>query len=357
MKKTQLAHFLRNHVRSISSKDRINFFRQMAILTHAGIGLLDALKMLQRSSRGPIKSLITDTIDLIEQGSDFSTVGKYYIKFFDKTMAGMIKAGESTGTLPETMNQVYENLKRSSEFSKTVRGAMIMPISTLIVAIGVFFFMALKVIPTFSAFLSSAGTDLPALTVMVVDLSSFIIEKWKDILIYTISSIVLFIAIYVFIKPFRNMMHHVYIKIPLIGPIILYSALSNFSNSMAKLLGTGISVVDSIHISNEGGKLLPFKSVTEQAIKTVTSGGDISRSFYKASFIPSIFCDLVKSGEMSGTLDTTFEQLSQIYREETNHKVSILEVSIQPIMTILIGLIVGVIAGALIMGMVALWSK
>ena len=356
MKKTAFAHFMRNNVRSISPKNRINFFRQMAILTKAGVSLLDTLKLLKKSARGHLKQLVTDIVENIEQGNNFSTIGKYYVKFFDKTMLSMIKAGENSGTLPDSMQQIYENLKRSSEFSRKIKGAMIMPIITFVLAIGVVFFMALHVIPSFSEFLSSMGADMPALTQAIVTFSDFVIAKWKNILTYSIVVIVTFMAAYKFIIPFKNMMHHIFLKTPLIGPIILYSTLSNFSNSMSRLLGSGVGVIDSIQISNESSKLLPLRKVVNRAIKIVTSGGDISTSFYEARFIPPIFCDLLKSGEMSGTLDNTFKHLSEIYREEADHKVSALQVAIQPIMTILIGGIVGVVAGGLILGMVALWA-
>ncbi len=354
---SRLSHFMRNHVRSISNKNRINFFRQMAILTRAGVGLLDALKMLHRSSKGPMKTMIGDTITLIEQGNDFSKISEYYVKFFDKTMSSMIRAGEQTGSLPETMQQLYENLKRSSEFSRKVKGAMTMPVITFVIAIGVLFFMALYVIPNFSGFLSAMGTDMPPLTQAVVDFSDYVINNWKNLLTYTIGGIVGFIALYSMVRPFKYMMHHVFIKTPLMGPIILYTSLSNFSNSMGKLVGTGIGVIDSIRVASEAGKLLPLNRVTERCIQIVTSGGDISTSFSQSNIVPSIYTDLLRAGELSGTLDHTFDQLAIIYREEADHKIATLQVMIQPIMTILIGGIVGVIAASLIMGMVALWAK
>ena len=357
MKKTAFAHFVRNNIRSVSSRNRINFFRQMAILTKAGISLLDALKMLGRSAKGPIKKLISDTIEIIEQGSDFSTIGKYYIKFFDKTMSSMIEAGENTGTLPGTMQQIFENLKRSSEFSRKIRGALVMPLATFILAIGVLFFMSLYVVPNFSTFLSSMGAELPPLTRGIVDFSDFVIAKWKDMLIYSVAVIGVFLILNTLIGSFRYLMHKIYLKIPLVGSIILYSTLSNFANAMAKLLGSGVGVADSIKIAKDTSNLLPFKRVVQKSIGVVMAGGDISTSFEKTSFIPSIFSDLLKSGEASGTLDHTFEQLSSIYREEVDYKASALQTAIQPIMTILIGGIVGVIAGGLIMGMVALWAQ
>lgn len=357
MKNTQFEHFLRNYIRSVSTKDKINFFRQMAILTSAGVTFLDSLRMLRKSARGQMKNIIGDTVVLIEQGKDFSSIGKYYIKFFDRTMLSMIKAAETSGTLPETMQQIYENLKRYSEFARKIKGAMFMPVITLVLAIGVLFYMAIKVIPTFSAFLGSMGKKLPPLTVSVIDFSNFIVEKWRDILMYSSISIGIFFIVYTYIAPIRSIIHHIILRTPLIGPVVLYFSLSSFANSMAKLINSGVGIVESMTIAAEGAKLMPLKEIFERAIKTITVGGNVSTSFEQSKLIPPVFSDLLKSGEMSGTLDKTLIQLSDIYKEEADNRVSILQTAIQPIMTILIGFIVGVIAAALVMGMVSLWAK
>lgn len=357
MKKTPLAHFIRNNVRSISTKNRINFFRQMSILTRAGITLLDALKMMKRSSRGTIKQMITDMIELIEQGSEFSKIGEYYVKFYDKTIFSMLQAGEQTGTLPDVMRQVYLNLQRTYKFNRKIKGAMIMPMITLVIAIGVIFFMALFVIPNFSGFLSGMGAELPPITQFVVDMSDFIIREWKNILLYSFIVVAIFAGLYLFVKPFRYGMHIVFVYTPVVGPIILFSTLANFSNSMSRLLGSGVGVLDSLRIVNSSDGFLPFQKIVSKSSATVTSGRNMSVAFANNRLIPSIFSDLMQAGEESGNMDDAFEQLSNIYQEETNYKIEILEAMIQPIMTLFIGGIVGVIAASLILGMVALWAS
>lgn len=357
MKTSGYAHFFRNTVRGIPARQRINFFRQMAILTRAGVTLLASLKMLHRSSKGALRRLIGDTIMLIEQGNDFSKISRYYVKFFDKTIASMIRAGEQSGNLPEVTQQIFENLARAHAFKRKIRGALMMPLFTFIFAIGVIFFLALYVIPQFVGFLESMGSELPAITRMVLDVSTFIIAYWKEILIYSGAGIAGFFTLYSVVRPFKFIMHHIFIRLPLIGPMMLYTVLTDFSNSMAKLLGSGIGVVDSMKIADEGVWLLPIRSVTRDAMATILAGGDMSTAFERASPVPSIYSDLLQAGEQSGALDDVFDQLAIIYREEAEYKISALQAMIQPVMTILIGGIVGIVAASLILGMVSLWAK
>jgi type IV pilus assembly protein PilC len=350
-------HFIRNHVKGISPKKKINFFRQMGILTGAGITILKALKMMYKSSRGNIKPMLRDAIDLIEQGNDFSKIGEYYTVFFDKTSVAMIKAGEQSGNLPTVFRQIFTNLEKKNKFKNRIIGAMMMPAFTFIFAIGVVFFMAIKVIPEFAKFLSSMGTDLPPLTQMVLKSSNFLLTYWQDIFIYTGVCIGAIVTIYVLVKPVRYVLDYILMHMPLMGPIALLGNLATFSNSMAKLIGSGVSLVESMKISKEGVTLLPFKKVVDDAGIVVTAGGTLSDPFNRARFIPIIYGDLLQAGEESGSLDETLAQLTIIYEEETEQKIAVLQAAIQPIMTILIGGLVGLIAASLILGMVSMWAS
>lgn len=357
MKKTALHNFIRNNVRGISAKNKINFFRQMSILTRAGITLLASLKILYRSSRGSIKQMIADTIELIEQGSNFSEISLYYVKFFDITMTSMIKAGEETGNLPIVMQQIYENLKRKQEIKKKVIGAMIMPTMTFFMAVGVIFFLSMFVIPKFSSFLSSMGAKLPPITLFVLEVSGYILKNWKMLLTNSAISLVVFFILYHFFPVFRNIIHHIFIKMPLVGSILIYTSIANFANSMSKLISSGVPLVDSLEIAKQGLWLLPLKSTVAKSSKIVLSGGDVSMAYLDDRILPPTVGDLIKAGEESGTLDSTFEQIAIIGNEEADYKIGILQAAIQPIMTVLVGGIVGVVAASLILGMVSLWAR
>ena len=356
MKNSGIEHILRNHITSIPAKKKINFFRQMGILTHAGIPLLQALKMLHKSAKGGMKRLLEDTMELIEQGQSFSSIGLYYPIFFDKTTLSMLSAGEDSGTLPQIFKEIYKNLEKKERFNRRIKGALLMPMFTLVFAIGVVFFIALHVIPAFTKFLESMGSRLPPITQSVLDISAFIIEYWKDMLTYAGVFIVVVVVVYKLVKPVRYGLDYVLMYSPLIGPIAIFSSLSNFSNSMEKLVGSGVGLVDSLQISNEGVGLLPFKTVINKVEESIVSGGRLHEPFEESRFVPVIYADLLYAGEEGGSMDDSFGQLAMIYEEEADLKISALQTAIQPIMTVLIGAIVGYVAASLILGMVSLWG-
>ncbi len=349
-------HFYRNTLRSIPQKNKLNFFRQMGILTGAGIPLLAALVMIRKSAKGPMKAMLSDAIALIEQGNDFSAIGRYYTKFFDRTTLSMIAAGESSGNLPVVFKEVFNILDKQAKFKKSIKGAMMMPIFSMIFALGIVFFMALKVIPAFSKFLASVGAELPEVTKSVLVFSDFMMAHWKDLLIYSVGSIVVFLVLYKSVKNFKYIMDLIFLRIPLVGPIILYGTLATFSGSMQKLFSSGVGLLEGLKISSEGVKSLPLKQVIQETEENIIAGGKIYDSFERSKLIPVIFSDLLYAGEESGSLDNAFGQLAVIYEEETDIKVAALKGAISPIMTFVIGGMVGYIATALILGMVSMWS-
>jgi type IV pilus assembly protein PilC len=328
----------------------------MGILTGSGIPLLRSLEMLGKSSKGPMKSLLRDAIQLIEEGSDFSEIAKYYPSFFDKTTRAMIAAGENSGTLPAVFKEIYTMLDKKEKFKRSIKGAMAMPIFSMIFALGVVFFMALKVIPAFTKFLSSVGAELPGITKSVLVFSDFMTAHWQDILIYSVGFMAVFVLLYKMISGFKYWMDYLFLQIPLVGHIILYGTLATFSSSMQKLFGSGVGLLDGLKISNEGVNSLPIKQTILQTQESIIAGGSMYHNFENSKVIPVIYADLLYAGEESGSVDEAFKQLAEIYEEETDIKIAALKGAISPIMTLVIGGMVGYIATALILGMVSMWS-
>ncbi|GEM_PF-3357429 len=357
MQTTGVRHFIRNHVRGISPKVRINFFRQMAVLTGAGITLIKALEMLHRQSKGNLKYLIGDTINLIEQGGRFSTIGQYYTVFFDKTICSMLEAGEESGNIQMIFREIHHNLEINETFKKRLKGAMLVPLLTLLFAVGVVFYLSIKVVPEFSRFIESMGGELPTTTQYLLDFSGYMQQHWELIAQSIGLGVGVWLIAYKLIRPFRYGVQRLWLATPLFGTISLFSMLSLFSNSMEKLFGSGVGLVESLEIAKEGVKSLPLQAVIDRSMEGIIAGGSLSLAFEKASIVPLIYGDLLIAGEESGRLDDSFRELALIYREEADERIAILQRLIPPIMTLLIGGIVGMIAMSLLIGMMAMWAQ
>jgi len=349
--------FKRNHLRSINEKRRINFFRQMGLLTGSGIPFVRALQLQRKSAKGALRPMLTEVIARLEEGSSISAAVALYHKFFDPFVRSMIKAGEESGMLPDILKRLSEILKERAAFRRKIVGALAMPLLTLVFAVGVVLFLGLYVIPNFAGLLSGVGADLPPLTQFVLDVSNYLAEHWKELLSNVFTGLAVAVALYKTLKPVRYLVHHALLRIPIVGEIILYSALSQFAAMFGILLKSGVDVVESLNIAKKSIKSLPLLKVVDRSITVILQGGNISSVYLSSRIIPPVFSELLESAEESGGMDEVLPELAAIYKEEADYKIGVLGASIQPIMTILIGGIVGLVAASLILGMIAMWAS
>jgi type IV pilus assembly protein PilC len=347
----------RNYLRSISEKRRINFFRQMGLLTGSGISFVRALQLQRKSAKGALKPMVSEVIARLEEGASITAAVALYHKFFDPFVRSMIKAGEESGMLPDILKRLSEILKARAAFKRKIIGALTMPILTLVFAVGVVFFLGLYVIPNFAGLLSGVGADLPPLTQFVLDISNYLAEKWKEILTNVFAAFAAVVVLHKTLKPVRYLFDRTLLRIPVVGEIILFSSLSQFAAMLGILLKSGVDVVEALNIAKKSIKSLPLLRVIDRSITVIMQGGNISTAYLSSRVIPPIFSELLESAEESGGMDKVLPELAVIYKEEADYKIGLLGASIQPIMTILIGGIVGVVAASLIMGMIAMWAS
>jgi type IV pilus assembly protein PilC len=350
-------NFKRNHLRSINEKRRINFFRQMGLLTGSGIPFVRALKLQHKSARGALKPMLTEVIGRLENGASISEAVELYHKFFDTFVRSMIKAGEESGMISDILKRLAEILKERAAFKRKIVGALAMPLLTLTFAIGVVMFLGLYVIPNFAGLLAGVGADLPPVTQFVLDVSNYLVEEWKTLLQRTAGVIAGLVVLYKLFRPLRYVFNLALLKTPVVGSVILFSSLSQFAAMFGILLRSGVDVVEALNIAKRGIHSLPLLAVIDRSITLIVQGGNISTAYMQSGLIPPVFSELLESAEESGSMDRVLTELAEIYKEESDYMIGVLGASIQPIMTILIGGIVGLVAASLVLGMIAMWSS
>ena len=350
-------NFKRNHLRSINEKRRINFFRQMGLLTGSGIPFVRALQLQRKSAKGALRPMLSEVIERLEEGSSITASVSLYHKFFDPFVRSMIKVGEESGMLPDILRRLSEILKERAAFKRKIVGALAMPLLTLVFAVGVVLFLGLYVIPNFAGLLAGVGADLPPLTQFVLDVSNYLVAKWKDILTNFFAVLAFVVVLHKTLKPVRYLADSTLLRIPVVGEIILYSALSQFAAMFGVLLKSGVDVVEALNIAKKSINSLPLLKVVDRSITVIVQGGSISGAYLSSRIIPPVFSELLESAEESGAMDKVLPELAGIYKEEADYKIGVLGASIQPVMTILIGGVVGVVAASLILGMIAMWSS
>ena len=227
---------------------KVFIFRQLALLLASGITLTESLDLVANMQNGRIKALLNEISQEIKAGSSFSQALYKHEKIFTRMAVQMVLSAEASGELALTLERVANHLERRAELTSQVINTLVYPVITLLMAVGVFFFLVTGVVPKFAAFFAKTGRSIPSEMQSMINISNFMINHWLLLTILAIGFIILFVFLY------RNETGRFWIdssllKIPLIGGVISTGAMSQYSWSIASLLRSGLPVVETIQIS------------------------------------------------------------------------------------------------------------
>ncbi len=330
------------YVGKVSRHDLINFCFYMETLTRAGVPLLEGLSDL-RDSLPPsrLREISSSLITNIEGGEKLSEAMAHFPDIFNQVFVSLIRAGEESGNLSTIFQHLTETLKWHDEIIAKTKKLLMYPIFMGVVILGVLFFLMLYLVPQLITFVKSVNAELPIHTQALIFISHLFVNYWYIILIFPI---ILFFSIKTLIKispSFHFFTDRLILKIWLIGPILEKIILARFTNFFALLYSSGITILDSLVIS----QTFADNKVIEEAIKQVhdyiAEGISISESFEKVRLFPPLILRMVKIGETTGELDAALRNASYFYNREVKEAIEKIQTLIEPIMTVILGLLLG----------------
>jgi len=334
----------------ITSQEKINFTKSLAIMLKSGITINEALMSLaEQSKSGIFKKIIYKIKSDVETGVSLSESLSKQKEVFGNVFIGLIKAGEASGTLEENLSFLADWLERSNDLRGDINAAMLYPkivfSATIILGGGLSVFILPKLVPLFT----SLRVELPPTTKALLSFSIFLQKFWLFIFLGTAGLVLGFILLNR-IRNVRRFFHLIYIKMPFFGSLLLDYQLALISQLFSTLFKTGVSINESINIVSETATNICYQESLEKIKKRVVEGTTLSLAMNDYSGLyPKNMVNIISVGEKSGTLDKSFIYLSEFYSKEVNNKIKRLPTIIEPILLITIGLLVGFIAIAIIM--------
>ena len=324
--------------RSIPRRELINFTFQMQQLTKSGVSILDGLGDLKDSvPNGRMHEVLAGIIDEIKGGKTFSEALSEFPKIFDVVYIALIKVGEETGRISEVMHDMAQTLKWQDELISHTKKIMIYPVFVTVVISAVVSYLMVFLVPELIPFIEELGGEIPMYTRALIATSWFLGNFWY--LVFG-TPVVIYIAVKLITS--RNPAVHFYIdklklKVYIFGPIILKTNLARFSNYFAMMYSSGLTVLDSLKIS----ELLMDNVVLSESIinirEKISDGGQISDSFASVNIYPPLVIRMLKIGENTGALDEALLNISYFYNREVKENVDKMEVAMTPVLTIIMG--------------------
>ena len=338
----------------VSNKQVVLFFRMFSSLIHSNVSVSEAMGILvmQAESRTMKKALINIKSD-IEGGVRLSDAFARYPKIFEPLVTNMIRAGELGGILDVVLDRISDFLEGRAALKRKMILSLIYPTVVLVVTLVVVGFFVGFVIPRFASLLK--GKQLPANTQFLLDASQFLQTNMLGI------GLGFFILTGTIVLLMKTEITRLYIDrykiyVPVIGPILRYGAIVQFSKTFASLLESGITLIDSL--KSVGGTVgnLEVKQLIEEMTEKVLGGQSLSVALRGQFFFTPMFVAMIKIGEETGLMDMAMRSVEDLHEKILVDKIAKMTAMIEPAMIITLGVIVGYVAWGLVAGMFALYA-
>lgn len=348
-KNKKVSFAIQNPFGGVSLKEKIGFVDNLGIMLKAGISMPRALQILVKQSKNKkFQSVLGDIYAQIEQGKSLAEALEKYSKIFPNIVISMIKVGEISGNLEKSLEYLSLQLQREADLKSKVRGAMIYPsvIVGAMLLIGIL--MSIFVLPGLLSIFKEMHANLPPTTRAVMAFSDFMSNHTFLAVGSIVGAITAFILFYRSPRGKRTMdifsLHFM-----VISGIIKKVNLAQFSRILSSLLKSGIPIVQALEVAGESLGNVLYKELLQKASADVKLGKPLADSLGKnETLFPTLVAQMVEVGEESGSVQEILEELALHYEEEVDTTLKNLSSIIEPLLLLIIGGVVGMLALALI---------
>jgi len=329
----------------ISQSDLVLFSRQLSIMFKSKIPLVEALQTLSNQTKNlDLRERILQLSEDVENGTSFSEALSKHSKIFSTFYVAMVKSGEISGTLSESLEYLANHLEREYHLTSKIRGAMIYPVLALIVVFFVLVLMIFFVVPSLTEVLIGTGQELPTVTKIVVSSAAFL-KKWFWTLILGIIILIFAVFRYSRTKKGKKFFDKISLKMPIIGPFLKMVYLARFAENLSTLISGGLPITSGLQTVGEIVGNSSYQEVVFKAKDRVKKGEPISSILSQSPEIfPPVFIQMVLVGEKTGTLDSSLMNIVNFYKEEIDRTIDSLLSILEPALIIILGIIVAGLA-------------
>ena len=318
------------------------FSRQFATMSDAGVPLTQCLDILMEQTENPTLSRVTGEIKLeVEGGGGMADALAKHPKIFSNLYVNMVRAGEASGQLETIFNQLADLLEKQRALQNKVKAGLFMPILVLGFCLLITIGMIVFVVPLFAEIFEDLGTELPAPTQMLIDISHGV-RSIKGLIF-----VIIFVAFVFIIKTIiktdkgEQVWDQIKLKLPLFGSLITKKVVANFARTFGLLQASGVPILDALNIVADTADNRVVADAIREAKNAIQQGESISKPLAESQVFPPMVTHMIIVGENTGTVETMLAKIAELYEDEVDRAVEGLTKLIEPIMMVFVGTMVG----------------
>lgn len=344
------------NIGGVPMKDKVVFMRQMATMVGAGLPLTRSLEIMVQQAENPLfKRVLSNVLSSIQSGKTLADSFREEEDVFDDITINLIEAGEESGNLEIILEKLAIELEEKDALSSKVKSAMIYPAIILVVILGVLLLMMFVLVPAMAEIYKDFEADLPFITTLLMDMSSFFVNYWWAILIVLLV-LVIGGKYYLDTPKGKRNFDKIILKVPVVGNIVTKMQISQFTRILSLLLGSGLSIIKAIELTAQSLGNQMFRDTLMEAKDEVEKGGPLAIPIARSEYYPLLVSSMIAVGEETGNIDTVLEKVSEYYKDEVDTATSNLSTVLEPLFLVIMGGAIGFIALAVYMPMFQLSS-
>lgn len=334
---------------TVKEHDKIVFATNLAAMIGAGLPISRALSVSERQAKNPkMKNILLLVRGDIQKGGTLHEALERFPRVFSKLFAAMVRAGEESGTLEKSLQNIATQLERSYQLKKRIKGALIYPSIIVVAIVGIGFLMMTHVVPTLSQTFKELGAELPKSTQAIIAVSDFLVNYTALVVLMVLALIG---GIYFLLQTNGGQRGRdkLLLSIPVIGELVKEINAARTARTFASLLAAGVDIVTALKITGEVVQNHYHRDVLKAAEDKVQKGGLLSEVFMKnEDLYPPLMGEMIAVGEETGALSDMLIRVADFYESEVAQKTKNMSTIIEPFLMVLIGISVGFFAIAMI---------
>ena len=341
----------------VTTKELLVFTVQLSTMVGAAIPLAEAVGiMVDQTDNKFFKGVLEDISKTLQSGGTFSSGLRKHPKVFSAIYCNMVEAGEAGGILDQTLTRLAMFAEADSKMRGKIKGAMTMPVIQLLMAALCVVFLLVKIFPNFTKMFKKMKADLPAITAMMIVLSDSLIENW---IFWVGGTVAISVATYMFsqTEAGKSTVSRLSLVLPIIGPLSLKIGISRFARTLCSMLSAGVPILNALKITQSVMGNRTLEAVVDQMMTGVQSGQRLTQSLKGSPIFPTMVVKMMEVGENSGNLDKMLLKVADFYDQEVSESLEGLTAALTPILTVVMGVLIGGIALSVFMPLFSIVQK